>query len=221
MEKYVKMLLISILLVTCTACGAKQEISVPEPEIEEMKAICELSVMDCYYHNVAKYFEENASGVLFWQKDKKFWIEYGGVVKLGIDASLVNMSAEGDHLTITMPEAKVLSCTVDEKTLTEESYIVDQNSAKIDAEDEISAFEEAQKQLEENASNDTAMLLGAQQRAKSLIKDYIKNIGEVTGKTYTIEWVYVDENGVPLEGQEDAPKNMEQNAQVQGAETAA
>lgn len=193
----------------------------PEPEIEEMKAICELSVMDCYYHNVAKYFEEDASGVLFWQKDKKFWIEYGGVVKLGIDASLVNMSAEGNHLMITMPEAKVLSCTVDDETLTEDSYIVDQHSAKIDAANEISAFEEAQKQLEENASHDTAMLLGAQQRAKSLIKDYIKNIGEVTGKTYTVEWIYVDEDGVPLEEQKISPENGKQNTPVQDAESAA
>lgn len=62
----------------------------------EMRAICELSTMDCYYHNVAKYFEKDAQRG-FWgigKKDKHFWVEYSGVVRMGIDASLVNIEVE-------------------------------------------------------------------------------------------------------------------------------
>ena len=34
------------------------------------------------------------SGIWLWKKDRKFWIEYAGVVTVGIDASLVNMEAQ-------------------------------------------------------------------------------------------------------------------------------
>ena len=206
-KRVIVLLLLSTSLLAATSCRTRQAPLDIEPEIEEMKAICELSVMECYYHNVAKYFEEDAGGILWWQKDKKFWIEYGGIVKLGIDASLVNIEIQGDQITITMPEAKVLSCSVDQNALSEASYIVDKDSVKVKAEDEIRAFEEAQKQLEENASNDATMLLGAQERAKDLLEGYVKNIGDVTGKVYTIKWVYVDDEGTQLEKQTPAPSN--------------
>ncbi len=51
---------------------------------------------------------------MFWYKDKKFWIEYGGIVKLGIDVSLVKIDIQDINVTITLPQAKVLSCKVDE-----------------------------------------------------------------------------------------------------------
>ena len=119
-----------------------------EPKISQMKAICELAVMDCYYHNVAKFREENAEGVLFWQKDKHFWIEYSGVVSLGIDVSQVTVEVDDTLVTITIPEAEVLRCQVDSDKLSEDSYIVAKNSAKISAEDEVAAFAQAQADLE-------------------------------------------------------------------------
>ena len=130
-----------------------------EPKISQMKAICELAVMDCYYHNVAKFREENAEGVLFWQKDKHFWIEYSGVVSLGIDVSQVTVEVDDTLVTITIPEAEVLRCQVDSDKLSEDSYIVAKNSAKISAEDEVAAFAQAQADLEATAAADTALLL--------------------------------------------------------------
>ena len=61
--------LISIMLIcmafSLVACGNKEnEKSVNmEPNITQMQSICELAVMECYYHNVAKYYEEDATGV--------------------------------------------------------------------------------------------------------------------------------------------------------------
>lgn len=84
-----KKILIGAMLILMTlslaACGDKKEeenTANVEPEVTQMQSICELSVMECYYHNVAKYFEEDAEGFLFWEKDKKFWIEYSGIVPL-------------------------------------------------------------------------------------------------------------------------------------------
>ena len=57
------------------------------------------------------------------------------------------------------------------------------------------AFGEAQKKLEETAAADKTLLAEAQQRTQILLEDYIKNIGNIVGKEYTINWKYIDENG--------------------------
>ena len=88
----------------------------------------------------------------------------------------------------------MLGCKVDSASLTKDSYIVDKNSATITATDEIMAFNEAQQKLEEEASSNKALLSEAQQRAKTLLENYITNIGTTIGETYTITWVYEDGN---------------------------
>ena len=194
-------LLVTFSVIICASCSNLPKEENPmdvEPQLSQIQSICELAVMECYYHNVAKFLEEDASGVLWWKKDKHFWIEYSGIVKFGIDVSLVNIEVNDSQITITLPEAEVQSCMVDSSSLTEDSYIVDKNSADIDAEDEIFALAEAQKKLEELASNDKTLLAEAQQRAQILIRDYVANLGNIGGKTYTIKWIYVDANGNPL-----------------------
>lgn len=193
MRQILASLLAAVLLLTCTSCASNQTVAPNmEPTTSQMRSICDLAVMECYYHNVAKYTEEDAEGILFWKKDKRFWIEYSGVVKIGVDASLITMDVQDTQVTISLPEAKVLSCKVDSSSLNATSYLVDQDSAKITAEDEVYALSQAQEQLMASASSDTALLTSAEQRVQTLLEDYITNIGNAVGKQYTIEWVYLD-----------------------------
>lgn len=198
MKKIVVLFLAIVMIFTCTACGQEAPVNM-EPNVFQMKAICELAVMECYYHNVAKYYEEDAvKGFLgIGQKDKHFWIEYSGVVKLGVDVSLVNIEVTDTQITITLPEAKVLSCRVDSSSLSEDSFIVDKKSADIEAKDEVEAFDEAQSKLKEAASENKALLASSQQRVQALLTEYITNIGNAVGNQYSIKWVYVDANGDP------------------------
>ncbi len=207
-----KKILVSIMLILMTlslaACGDKKEeenTANMEPEVTQMQSICELSVMECYYHNVAKYFEEDATGKWFWAKDKKFWIEYSGIVTIGVDASLVSMEVDGTTVTITIPEAEVLQCEVDENSLSKDSFIVDSKSADITAEDQTYAFEQAQGDLWNTAANDTALLSQAQERTKQLLEDYVENIGNAFGINYKVKWVYVDTDGKYISGDKPAP----------------
>ena len=190
-KKIVSMVLAAVICMTCISCGQKEQKMVEEPKVSQVKAICELAVMDCYYHNVAKYFEEDASGIWLWKKDKKFWIEYSGVVRIGIDASQVQMEVKDKQVEITMPKARVMNCTVDAATLNTDSFIVASDSAKVEAEDQTKAFREVQKNMEEEASGDSALLAAAQQRAQNLLEEYVKNVGSVTGTEYTITWKYI------------------------------
>lgn len=174
------------------ATAEQQEAQIEmEPELSQMRSICELAAVDCYYHNVAKYMEEDAEGILFWKKDRKFWVEYSGVVRLGIDASRLGMQVDGDVVTISIPPAKVLGCKVDETSLNEDSFIVAKDSAKVEAEHQTEAFKETQGKMEQLANEDTAMLNNAEQRVQELLTGYVKNIGSLVGKEYQIKWVYL------------------------------
>lgn len=213
MKKLMCILISAVLTLSLAACSDTEPAPVDmEPKTSQMKAICELAVMDCYYHNVAKYELKDAEGFLWWTKDKNFWIEYSGVVTLGVDVSRVTVEVDGTKVTISIPAAEVLSCTVDSSSLTEDSYIVAKDSAAIEAEDEIEAFSVAQADLEATASQDTALLASAQQQAQHLLEDYITNIGKATGKSYSIEWIYLDENNVPVGSEQTAPGTMEESS---------
>lgn len=209
MKKIISILLVFMLAFSCMACAKttepKQEIV---PQASQMKAICELATMKCYYHNVAKYTREDAAGILWWKKDRRFWIEYDGIVTMGIDASLVDIEVDNDTVTITIPPAKVLGFEVDETTLNEDSYIVDTKSAKVKAEHQTEAFKQAQDHMKEEAEKDTLLLANAQQRAQKLLEDYVNNIGNCVEKTYNIKWIYLDGakelNEVDLENTSDS-----------------
>lgn len=199
MKRWIALLTSAMLILSCTACQKKEQLPKAEPQISQMRSICELAVMECYYHNVAKYQEEDAAGFLLWKKDKHFWIEYSGVVELGIDASRLSMEVSGDEVTITIPAAKVLSCTVDSTSLTADSFIVDKRSANIDAEDEQAAFAEAQHNMEMSAASNRVLLGNAQQRVQVLLQSYVENIGQAIGKEYTIRWNFLEEDGTVLD----------------------
>lgn len=194
MKKIRTLILSVVLMVCCCACekpAEEQPLDIA-PQITQMRTICELAVMECYYHNVAKYFEEEAEkGFLgIGKKDKRFWIEYSGTVKLGIDASKLKVEVADTRITVAIPKAKVLSCDLDDTSLTKDSFIVDKDSADVTAEDQTKTMKEAQEALLAAASANEELLANAQQRAQGLIEDYIKNIGSIAGKEYSVQWVY-------------------------------
>ncbi len=178
-------------LVLMPSCGKKEPL--PQPDLTRMKAICQLSVMDCYYHNVVKFRQEDASQFLWLTWDKYFWIEYDGVVTLGIDISQLDMDMDDKRVKITLPPAEVQKCRVNEETLTPDSFIVAKDSARITAEDERLAFERAQADMEAAAAGDRALLAQAQQRAQQLLEDYIRNFETLTGEHYEIVWEYLED----------------------------
>lgn len=185
-KRFIALLSVPVLLLS--ACGSSQEKAPLTPDVSQMKTICELSVMDCYYHNVAKFYDKDAEKFLFWTKDKEFWIEYSGIVRLGVDVDQVAVAVNGNTVTVTLPEAKVLGCKVDPDSLSEDSYIVADGSASITADDQTAAFAAAQKDMENSAAEDTVLLSMARDRARQLLENYIQNLSDMTGQSYTIEW---------------------------------
>ncbi|MCR5692238.1 MAG: DUF4230 domain-containing protein [Eubacterium sp.] len=169
----------------------------PEKVVEEeelslssIKNITELATYECVYHNTAEYDDK---GDYFWEGDSRLWIEYSGTVKLGIRADKIDMKVDGNKVTISLPQAEVLGQgSIDKDSLTEDSYFSEKGNifAKdMDAEVEAKALANAQSEMEKEARSDTATLKAARERAKLLIENQIKKIGQAQGKEYKIEFV--------------------------------
>ena len=190
--KFTCVILITLLSINCLfGCGSQKQ----KPDFSSIKSVCELSTLKCYYHNVATY-EKNAHGLLkvFGSGYKKIWIEYSGIVNLGIDINKVDISEPDTNnvITIKIPDAEVKSTSLDKSTLSEP--LTDKGVfTKITTEEKTEALSSAQQNMKETAQKDTSLLAQAKEHAKLILQGYINNLGEEFNEEYTIKWVDVSE----------------------------
>lgn len=183
------------LLLLTTACGKAEAPALPVPQEGQVKAICQLAVLECEYHNLAKYQDgQKVERFLWMTKGKRFWVEYSATAVLGINADQVSMELQGDVVSITMPRARVLNCKVNEDSLSKDSYIVDKDSAPVTAQDEVAAFRDAQDGLQKTVEADNNMMNLAQKRAEELLRNYVNSLAKATGTEYQVEFHYIEED---------------------------
>lgn len=85
-------------------CSSQEQKSA---DFSGVQSVAELATLKCYYHNVAKAEQD---GGLFDIGYKKVWVEYDGIVEVGVDVSQVTISepdAEG-KVRVHIPDAKIL-----------------------------------------------------------------------------------------------------------------
>lgn len=181
------MLLVGTVVLCLAGCGKE----IQTADFSGVTSVCELATLKCYYHNVAKA-ETEASGIFAkWLKTgyKKIWTEYSGIIEYGIDISQVTVSEPDKNgvVTVTMPDAQVLNVDVDEDSLgtplTDTGFLT-----SVTTEEKTTTLAGAQEAMEQQAKENTEMLSQAKARAKTLIEEYIKNVGESIGEEYTVEW---------------------------------
>ena len=164
-----------------------------EPDFSSINSVCELATLECYYHNVAKY-EVDANGLFKFMGAgyKKIWIEYSGIVNLGIDMNKLHVSEpdEDNVITIEIPDAEIQSVDLDEDSMSE-PYTDKGIFTKITTEEKTETIAKAQEDMKETAEENTQMFAQAKERAKAIIEGYIKNMGNEIGEEYTIKWVDV------------------------------
>lgn len=186
---------VTALLLLTTACGKAEEPALPLPQEEQVKTICQLAVLECEYHNLAKYQDgQKVERFLWMTKGKRFWVEYSATAVLGINADQVSMELQGDVVSITLPRARVLHCKVNGDSLSKDSYIVDKDSAPVTAQDEVAAFRDAQDGLQKTVEADNDMMNLAQKRAEELLRNYVNSLAKATGTEYQVEFHYIEED---------------------------
>lgn len=195
MRKLSIVLLLAFVISAFSGCSPKKMTTPNEPDIMQIRSICNLATLKCYYHNVAKSVKKAGSGIShIGEVDRKFWIEYTGIATIGIDISKVNMEIEGEKVTVFMPNAKLLSIDIQESDLNEESYISSGdswfNNNKITADDQTAAINDAQSTMVKSVESNDTLLLNARNRAQDLIENYIVQLGKLANVEYQIEWVY-------------------------------
>lgn len=175
-------------VVTITGC-AKADAT---PDFSGIKDVAELSALECYYHNVVKYHRDS-DGWLFGLVnvgEKNMWFEYDGVVEMGLNIDQVKISEPDANgvVTITIPQVEILGHPdIDTESMTDP---IEANGlfTTLTADERNQALADAQANLLEMASNDEHSKLQAKERAKSLLEQYVKNVGEAIGKIYTVRW---------------------------------
>lgn len=197
MKKLIQVLSAVLLIISVSGCVQKENENIQEEKIEvtKMRAIAELATVECYFHNVAKFDQSNdKSWFEFWKKENtKFWIEYDGIVTVGIKAlDELKIEIDNETVNISLPHAEVITATVNPESLTENSFFYDVNSQKPTAEMETKAFEAAQNDMMNAAKENKALLVNAEDNAKELLKKYVQYIGDLMGIEYKINWIEIE-----------------------------
>lgn len=183
-----------IIMCLLLLCGCSNNKSVEVPELEQIKSICELSTLECVYNNVAKGTKAAGEGFEhLFEKERKYWVEYEGYVKVGIDLSKVQMTVDGDLIRISLPKAEIQNIGIIDESFHEGAVISNAdgfwNENKITAEDQKQIVANAQNEMKNEVQNNQGIMEKATRRAKTLIENYINQLGDAVGITYKIEWM--------------------------------
>lgn len=182
------------------------------PDFSEVINIGDLMTLECYYHNVAEY-EKQPDGLFQygWGQVgyKKFWIEYTGTVKIGIDINKVKIGEPDENgiVRVYVPEVEKFEANQDTDSIQEPIYEKGVFTS-ITTEEKTAALAKAQEDMVNTAKADQEMIGRARENAKTIIKQYIVNAGTALGKEYRVHWVdNINEVNVGEErGTEDGEK---------------
>lgn len=193
MKKDKKVLIIAICILMLLVISIIVVMNIKEKKVAfsekySINKISELATLKCYYHDVAEY-KSDAKG-LFNIGYKKYWVEYSGIVKLGIEAKEieVNEPDENGIIKVYIPDAKVLETEVDKESI-QEPITEEGMFTTIKLEEKIEAYTNTQKTMEENAKKDGDMLLKAKDNAKAIIANYLIGLGKQLGQEYTVQFI--------------------------------
>ena len=162
-------------------------------EFSSIDKICELATLKCYYHDVAEY-EKQPDAIfkygLFKYGYKKMWLEYDGIVTVGIDAGKIQVEKPDTNsvVRIYVPDAQILDVDADVNSMNE-PITETGKLTNITSEEKSEAFSETQAAMRKNAEADDSILIQAKNNAKELLNQYVLNLGEQMGVQYKVEWL--------------------------------
>ncbi len=152
---------------------------------QQLRDIQELSTVEYHYTNMGRF--ENQKDFYGWKvpfTTKSFIVAYDGVIKAGVDLSEMKIGVSGKTITVTMPEAKVLSHEMDEESL--EVYDETHNIFNPIEIEDYTQFTADQKESIEARALDNGLLTSAAQRAENTVRGLIEALPGMEEYTLTI-----------------------------------
>ena len=141
---------------------------------QQIQNISELAVVEYNYTNIVKF--ENQATFYGWKvpfTTKSFIISYDGKIKVGIDMSLVEVKIKGKNISVSVPEAKILSHEIDEKSIEifdETKNIFNQISIT-----DYNQFAIDQKDKMETSVKEKGIIKESQEKTEKVITSFIKS----------------------------------------------
>lgn len=189
MKKNAKLFIVLTIfaLTMFSSCGKKTIVTL---NTDKIKTICNIAVLECYYHNTAKI--NKTTGAIL-SIDRTIWMDYDAKIKVGVDASKIDLKVEGNQVTVTMPRPKALH----KPNINEDSFkffTSEGEKTKITPEERLAAIEIANKEMQSSLDENQSIMSTAEQRTKKIIEGHISKIGKLSGKDYVIVWKTLNEN---------------------------
>lgn len=177
-----KALMLTLFVLLIVSCNNKSNVLLNSDEI---KNVCNMALLECYYHNTAK-LNKTTSGIML-STDRTIWMDYEAKIKVGIDASKINMTVKGKYVTVQIPPAKVLQRpNIDPDSFT--FFASEGEKTKIPQEELLGAKDLANKAMLEALKENSTIMTNAEERAKRIIEGYIREVGELSNIDYVIIW---------------------------------
>lgn len=180
-----------IVAISVTACT--NPFSSDKPELNTIKEICELETLTVKCNDVIKATKNAGKG---WEhvleKDREYWVEYTGVVEMGVNTDETNIKVRNDKVYIDLPEAEVLDVHIEESSINKDSIYVSNDSFinpnKFSAEDQTDIINDAQNQLRTAFEKDKEIKAETTEATKEAIENYIDKLGKSFNVDYEIIW---------------------------------
>lgn len=162
------------------------------PDFSDVQSISQLATLKCYYHNVAHAETEqqdNPLGWVFHSGYKKVWLEYDGIVTVGVDASQITISQPDANnvVMVHVPDATIQSVQIDYDSLGDP--ITDTGMfTNVTDDEKTQMLVGAQNDMRDTAEQNSSLKQQGTDRAKDLIREWVENTGSQVGQTYTVRF---------------------------------
>lgn len=153
---------------------------------QQLANIQELSTVEYHYTNMGKF--ENQVDFYGWKvpfTTKSFIVAYDGTIKAGIDLSDLQTEVSAQRITVTLPEAKILSHEMEEDSL--EIFDETKNIFNPIQISDYTAFTADQKDSIEAKAIESGLLTAAADRAKTTVRQLISTLPNVQEYTVIIK----------------------------------
>lgn len=137
--------------------------------------IQELSTVTYAYTNMAQFESSNDFyGVTLPFTTKSFILTYDGTIKAGIDLAAASVDVDGSSVTVTLPQAKILSHEIDADSV----EIFNEKTALFNpfTVEDFTAFQSDQKSAMEDRALARGLLTEAQTRAESGVRQLLEAV---------------------------------------------
>ena len=157
---------------------------------QQIQSISELATVEYSYTNMGKF--ENQATFYGWNvpfTTKSFIISYDGKIKAGIDMSQVEVKINNRKISVNVPQAKILSHEIDEKSLEvfdETHNIFNQISIT-----DYNQFALDQKENMEKKVLEKGLIQEAQDKAETSIQTFIQSSNHLS-EEYTFDFHVIE-----------------------------